>query len=254
MKRSLHIWPLLLLLLLSACAKPLPHPRPMQDALLQRLEQIRGAFTSVKGLAKATYRLEDQSNSASQVVLAREPKALRLETLSPFGSPMMMLATDGETTTVLLPGEARAFQGTTDTGILQQLLHLPLQQQDLVALLLYKPLDLSWTSAHLDYEDDGVSRLTLDNPYGLSQVFVFNRALQLVQCEYRLAGIPQLQVGYDDFDQKQGYPHRIELQLPQEKVGVQLKFSSAKVNTDLPDQKFALTLPDGYSVEPLPSN
>ncbi len=242
--------------LLSACSlvsRPLPHPHPLKETLLQRLDQTRSAFTSIKGLAKATYRYGDDSNSASQVVIARFPKALRLETLA-FGSPVMMMASDGDSLTVLLPGETRAFQGQADSGFLQRVLRLPLRQADLVSLLLYSPLDLPGATSTLDYEDDGMSRLTLESPYGLSQVLLFDRNLRLVQCQYLLAGIRQLQVDYDDFDDKQGYPLRIELVLPQDAVDVLLKFSSVEVNADIPDQKFALIPPDGYHVEPFPGD
>ncbi len=242
--------------LLCACAlvpKQQPHPHPLKDTLLQRLDQIRATFTSVKGLAKGTYSYGEDSASASQVVIARSPKALRLETLGPFGSPLMMLASDGEALTVLLPGETRAFQGSADSGFLQRVLRLPLQQADLVSLLLYSPLNLPWATATVAYEDKGMSRLSLESPYGLSQVYLFDRDLQLVQCQYLLAGIRQLQVDYDDFDDKrQGYPQRIELTLPQDGVEVRLKFSSVEVNTEVPDQKFALIPPAGYHVEPFP--
>jgi len=246
-----------LLCLQSACmpqVKSLPHPQPLKDDLLQRLDETRAAFLTVKGLAKATYRNGDESITASQVVFARYPAALRLETLGLFGSPALLLATDGTTLTVLLPGEAKAYQGPAGAGFLQQVLRLPLRPEDLVSLLLHKPLQLPWGTSQVVYEDDGRSRLILENDFGLRQELVFDRDLRLVQCEYRLAGIRQLLVVYTDFDDPAGFPRRIHLTLPQDHIEALLAFSSLESNVELTDSRFVLTPPVGYAVEPLPGN
>jgi len=253
MKRNLLFAALCLLVV--ACTPrphPLPHPQPTQDVLLQRLDQTRAAFFSVKGLAKVSYRRGDESVSASQVVIARSPASLRLETLGLFGSPLMLLATDGETLTVLIPGEGKAYQGAADSGFLQQVLRLPLRPVDLVSLLLQQPLLLPYESAAVLYEDDGRSRLTLQNSYGLVQELTFDRSLSLVSCIYRLAGVRQLQVDYADFDDKSRFPRHIELSLPADDIEMTLAFSRVDVNSDLPASRFVITPPAGYVVEPLP--
>ncbi len=242
-------------LLVGACAplpSTLPHPQPTQDELLQRLDATRAAFFSLKGLAKASYRRGEESMTASQVVIARSPDKLRLEILGLFGSPVMILATDGAALTVLLPGEAKAFQGAATSGFLQQVLRLPLQQTDLVSLLLQQPLLLPWETTEVVYESDGRSRLMLENAYGLVQNLTFDRHLHLVACEYRLAGIRQMLVSYANFDDVHNFPHNIQLSLPPDDIDMTLDFSSAELNADLLASRFVLVPPAGYTIEPLP--
>jgi len=129
-----------------------------------------------------------------------------------------------------------------------------LHPNDLVSLLLHKPLSLPWETSQVVYEDDGRSRLILENDYGLRQELVFDRELRLVRCEYRLAGIIQLLVVYDDFYDPTGFPRRIHLTLPQDDIETQLAFSSQQSNVELPDSRFALSPPAGFTVEPLPGH
>ena len=93
---------LLLLLFVAnlfACSAPViiapPAERPAIEALLAQLEMDVAEFRSLKGLAKITYLNNGERKAANHVVIAESPEQLRLETLSPFGAPLMLAATDG---------------------------------------------------------------------------------------------------------------------------------------------------------------
>jgi hypothetical protein len=244
----------LFLLLLSACAIPPTIPlaeRPTRDDMFGRLDSSRNAYTSLKGIGKYHFSQRDKSFSATQVLFAEQPDRLRVETLGLFGSPALMLTTNGAELTVLVPGEGKAYQGKAGSGMLQRFMQLPLREQDIVSILLQSPLLTAWDEDELRYDPDGNSALILKNAYGMRQEILFDLQLNILRFDYYLADGLQMRLTYDGFDEKTKFPHQLKLELPLDELTMSLKFSDVEVNTVHPDGRFRLTPPAAYTLIPL---
>ena len=257
--RLLRVWRVVLffglcLFLFNSCAAPPVIPlaeRPSRDMMLGRLESSRTAFTSLKGLGKYHFSQRERSFSATQVLFAQRPDLLRVETLGLFGSPALMLATDGVQLTVLLPGEGKAYQGKADSGMLMRFMQLPLRDEDIVSILLQQPLLTAWDEDAIRYDPDGNSALILKSSYGVRQEILFDLQLNILRFDYYLADGLQMRLTYSNFDKKTLFPHRFQLELPLDELEISFAFTDVEVNTTHPAGRFSLTPPAGYLIVPL---
>jgi hypothetical protein len=242
--------------LLAACApRPAIVPPPALPAvapgdLLERVKTCGAAIDTVRGLAKVRLTNADRTLSLSQVLLAAYPDRLRTESLSPFGSPLLILASDGRDLDVLLPGEGRFLHGPASAENLRRFTRLPLLLTDLVGLLLYRPPLFPWQGIHGGSEGADRYRLFLDGPENRRQVFTFDAALRLTGAAYYRGRDLLLEVDYGNFlTPAPIYPRQAELHLPAYGVEATIRFSDVTLNADLPAERFRLQPPPGVKVE-----
>lgn len=130
---------LLLILTLGGCAALLTPPRrPVEEdarrvlaALITRWHD----FSDLRTLAEIDLTRGGQRDRMTAVLLAQHPGSLRLEALSPLGQPLLVA--------VVHAGELVAYDATTNEGLTgpatartaQELLYLPLEAEDLVAVV-----------------------------------------------------------------------------------------------------------------------
>lgn len=234
---------------------PLPALPPIAaGVLLQQVESCGADVTSLRGLAKVQLANGEKNFTVRQVILAGYPDRLRTETLSPFGSPLLVLASDGQTLAALLPGEGRFLQGPASAENLRRFTRLPLRLGDLVGLLLYRPPLLPWEEMRGDSGDaDRSYRLFLDGPGTRRQVFSFAADLQLTGAAYYDGKELLLEVGYSDFGSgPPPFPRHAELLLPGYAVTATIHFTEVELNVDLAAALFHLLPPVGVVVEELP--
>lgn len=251
--RLFLLLPLLLLMAACAPARPvLPPPPPASgEALLRQLETFAGAFHSLRGVAKVRVESDGRSLSGTQVLLAQKPDLLRAETLSPFGNPVLTVAAGAGRLNVLVPGEGRFLAGEASYQNMQRFTRLPLQLADLVGLLLYQVPIIPPGAPQISAEEDGRQRLILAAEEGVRQEALFDRELRLVETAYFQGEELVLKVGYGEFGED-GFPRFISLETPAEKTEARVTFSEVEVNVPLPEERFRLTPPSGYQIEPLP--
>lgn len=251
--------PLILLALLAACA-PLHAPAPapavppgMAQKLLERLAAEAGAFGSLQGLAKVRVTSGGRTLSATQVLLAKKPDRLRSEVLSPFGQPMLLLASDGTDLEVLVPSEGRFYRGEATPENIRRFTHLPLGLTDLVHLLLYQvPLPAA-QGGRVEGVSGGLYRLRLQGAGDGRQEFYFDSRLHLVRALYYREGTLLLRVRYGKFsDGAHPFPRHIEVELPQQGAKASLTFSDLRTNVAIPAERFVLNPPAGAAVLPIP--
>lgn len=244
--------------LLSACA-PRPKvsgpalPPVATDDLLQQVKSCGTAIKTLRGLAKVRLTSRERTLSASQVLLASFPDRLRAESLSPFGSPLMVMASNGQELEALLPGEGRFLHGPASADNLRRFTRLPLRLEDLVGLLLYRPPLFPWEKAHGGDGEADRYRLFLDGPENRRQVFSFDPAQRLTGAAYYYGSELLLEVDYGDFTPgNPRYPRQAELRLPAYGVEATIRFSEVTLNAEIPPERFQLQPPPGAKVEELP--
>jgi outer membrane lipoprotein-sorting protein len=250
----------LLLCLLAACAAPplrpaIEAPAPAEgliDQLLQRLQHQAEAYRAIEGLARVRISSQGQTYNATQVVLAEQPDHLRAETLSPFGTALLVLATDGERVGALLPGEGVFYQGEASARNLQRFTRLPLRLEDLLDLLLYRVPLIEAQHMRLTRDQGGNLLLIREGEDGARQELTFDGAHMLTASAYLYGEELQLRVRYQNFSgDGTGYPTSLQLEMPPAQTEAALEFSEVRLNGSIPPQRFQLSAPAGVEVREL---
>lgn len=231
-----------------------PPPDSLSAQLLQRVKQQSTSYRALEGLAKVRISSQGQNYNATQVVLVEQPDRLRAETLSPFGTVLLVLATDGQQVSALIPGDGVFYQGAASPANLQRFTRLPLLLEDMIALLLYQVPLVSAEEQSLTRDGEGNLHLVLLGGDGIRQELTFNGAHMLTSAAFLQQQQLQLRVSYRDFSgDGSGYPTQVLLEMPAVGTEAALNFSEVRLNGAIPPARFRLLAPAGVEVRPLPT-
>jgi outer membrane lipoprotein-sorting protein len=240
--------------LLTSCVpvRPLFVGKPVSqifaDGLMQDWSECSAKVTSVQGLAKVKVHTPDDSLNGTQVILAEQPDRLRAETLSPFGSPLLTLATDGEKLGVLLPSRNLFYTGASTAENLGRFVRIPMPLTDLLSVLLYQPplIDARNEEAY-ELQENGW--LLVRRNFSQRQELTFNSERQLIEVRYFEADSLFMKVHYGQF-LKAGecFPQFYGIDLPGQKTVASLEFSDLQTNGELRPGIFQLTPPPGVTI------
>jgi outer membrane lipoprotein-sorting protein len=218
------------------------------DGIMQEWSEISARVTSVQGLAKVKVHTPENSLNATQVILAEIPGRLRAETLSPFGSPMLLLAADGEKLGVLLPSRNLYYTGAATPANLGRFVRIPLRLDDLVSILLYQPPMINARSEEAFELLEG-GWLLVRNSSPRRQELTFNPLHQLVEVNYFDRDILLLKIIYGNFTEDgDRFPRFLDIEIPEQKTTASLEFSDVAINAELRPGIFHLTPPTGVTV------
>lgn len=242
------------LLVLSGCAT-LPVSQPGTPAageigrtLLAEWLQRSAQPQSVQGVAKVRVQTPQRTLNGTQVIVAGAPDQLRAETLSPFGTPLLVLAANGTQLAVLLPGDNLFYHGQATPENLGRFTRLPLRLADLVGILLSRPPLLTYQQLDAFALAEGGWRIELAAGQR-RQLLHFDAALRLVEVHYLTAGVLQLQLVYGDYAESgDNLPRRIELKLPLQQTQASLFFNELEADRQLLPALFTLEPPPGATI------
>ena len=240
--------------LLSSCAPVRPKlvgdqvSQDFANRLMQEWSENSVRVTSVQGLAKVKVRSPENSLSGTQVILAEKPDRLRAETLSPFGTPLLLLAADGENLGVLLPSRNLYYTGAASPANLGRFVRIPLRLSDLVSFLLYQPPMISTRSEEAFELQEG-GWLLIRNGSSRRQELTFNHERQLVETNYYDTDKLLLKITYGKFSTEEGgFPLLFGIEFPELETTASLEFSEPETNGKLQAGIFKLTPPAGVTV------
>ena len=125
--------------LLTGCTIAPPPPRaPISEDARRAIDLLVGrwhAFSDLRALTEITMKKGSEQQHLTGVLLARTPTSLRFEAISPFGQPFLFVTVkDGQ----LLAYNAATNEATTGPATVEtaaQILSLPFEPDDLVAVL-----------------------------------------------------------------------------------------------------------------------
>lgn len=148
-----------LALLVAGCASVPPAPPPISpDAQNARalLERRWEEFRDLRSQAEIRIRRGNRTDRLSGVLLLRAPSSLRFEALSPFGTPVLVVAADAKTVTVWEVLGERAYVLPASPEANRRWLGLAMGTDELVALLAGRVLPAKDASAVELLPADGV--------------------------------------------------------------------------------------------------
>jgi hypothetical protein len=217
-------------------------------ALLHEWLAASGRHAALQGVAKLRVQAAQRNISATQVLLVEKPQRLRAETLSPFGTPLLVLTVDGDALSVLLPGDNLFYRGRATPETLGRFTRLALHPVDLVNILLAQPPVLTPERLTATAFPAGGWRLDLDAGTRRQQL-VFDSDRRLREVRYLQDDDLQLRLGYGvDGTDPAALPPRIDLELPLQQTRASLVFEDLAADRPAPPGAFTLTPPAGATV------
>lgn len=203
---------------------------------------------TLQGIAKVRVETAGRNVSGTQVLLVERPDRLRAETLSPFGTPLLVMAADGVDLGVWLPGENLYYGGPATPENLSRFTRLPLHVADLVDILLARPPVIAHHQLTTFLLPAGGWRIELVAG-SRSQHLLFDGNRRLREVRYLRGEDLQMHLVYADIGpEPQALPRRIDLEVPGQ--GVRASLSFTELSTDRPPQPgtFKLAVPAGAAV------
>jgi hypothetical protein len=203
---------------------------------------------SLQGVARIRVQTPERTASGTQVLLTEAPDRLRTEILSPFGTPLLIMAANGTDLGVLLPGDNLFYHGRATPENLGRFTRLPLRLAELVAILLARPPLIDYRELQAYLLADGGWRLEL-TAGPRHQVLGFDPARRLIDVRYLYGEEMQLHLTYGESGTEAcGLARRIDLSLPLQQTSASLSFTEMTVNRQLPPELFSLSPPAGAQV------
>jgi outer membrane biogenesis lipoprotein LolB len=244
------------MLLLSACG-PVPPP---QDAytkapdILRDLEARRDKIKSFRITGRVDHFGEEHRVQGKTYFFSVLPKKLRIELVSPFGSPLDVLTINDNVFALHDLREGRYLTGPAKPCNIARLVKIPLPRDDVVRILVgYTPLI------------DGQSTVTWDTK-GFYRVTVTDgERTQRLEIDGNHDTLPLMRSTLEDkagviFDitykkwQSVGdirMPHEIHIKMPREKTDLLIRYdrNGVELNVDLPDDAWDQSPPKNLEPE-----
>lgn len=238
-------------LFLAGCASAPPARQPISpEALAARdlLERRWEEFSDLRSLVEIKIRRDGRVQRLAGVLLLLAPSSLRFEALSPFGTPVLVVAGNAKALTVweVLDGRAYILPASPDAN--RRWLGLALGGDELVALLSghvrppKDPLALELLPA------DGVGpSLTLRSTDGVQRVW-FDPASGQAKAVDWTGGADPAHVVFAD-GAPDSPPAGVTLTTPDGKLEVVVKYRDPKMNTGFDPELVNLTVPEHVRIQ-----
>ncbi|HET9490782.1 MAG TPA: hypothetical protein VFR64_13640 [Methylomirabilota bacterium] len=138
-RRQLRSALVLALVLLAGCARALPPLRAPIDPEVHRAIDLLTArwreFSDLRTVADIHLQRRKERHALTAIVLAKAPASLRLEALSPFGQPLLVMTIHDSQLVAYNAADHRALIGPATADTAARLLGLPFSPDDLVGVL-----------------------------------------------------------------------------------------------------------------------
>jgi outer membrane lipoprotein-sorting protein len=232
-----------------------PSPAPSPEELLARGRFRSQALHGLKGLAHVRVSAPGKNFTAQEVVFARRPGFLRLETLSPLGNPLFYLVTTGQDLFLYDPGENRYYQGPARPRHLSALLPAGLEPREVVVILLgdFPFLAPEETSVRYDPREElWLLELRASPEGGRQTLGVDPQSGEVLFAEYALEGMTR-RLSFSDFRPVStfSFPHKIQFESPVARTQFTVEYREITLNPDWDEQDFLLPVPRGAQIVPL---
>jgi outer membrane lipoprotein-sorting protein len=237
---------------LSACATAAPPPpAPLAEevrAALARIETHRRALVDLRTQADITVRRGNRAQRLSGVLLLRgEPAALRFEALSPFGTPVLIVAGDPQTVTLWEVLDNRAYLAPASPEANRRWLGVALGGEDLVALLAGRARPLpDPIRAELVPADETGPSLRLAGPDGEQRIWFDPDSGQARQVEW--TGKNPVRVTFTAAA-ADAPPAGLRLETPDGALRVAITYRNPRMNTGLDPELLKLTVPEHVRIQ-----
>lgn len=197
-----------------------------------------------------TLRRGDRVQRFTGVLLLKSPDSLRLEALSPWGQPFLLLTATAESFTLYQVLENRAVVGPASARATERWLGFALEPADVVGILAGHILPLKQPESGTLRPADGPGpSLELTGAGVVQRIWLDPETLVVRQVEWTGAGSP-LRITYDGGSPLDP-PAALTLTALDHSLVVSIRYRDPEVGVGLPAELFRLTLPERAKIQRL---
>ena len=224
------------------------------NEILRKVEMGQRTINDLKGIAKMKVIHVERKYAFKEVIIARRPSSLRMETLGVFGQPLLFLTARDGRLSILSLKDNTFYQGEVTPENLSIFFPVSLGSKDLFPILLGGVSFVDYVG--IDSEFLGKENLYLVKLLGregaskqLLWIEPFN--FTVVKSEaYDLSGNLVFRVKFDEFTRLNGhlFPMSTNIQLPLSSTAINIDYSDLEVNAGVSESSFNLDIPPGAKV------
>jgi outer membrane lipoprotein-sorting protein len=217
-------------------------------AALARIEQHRRSLQDLRSLTDITIRRSNRSQRLSGVLLLLgDPASLRFEALSPFGTPVLIVAGDPKSVTLWEVLDNRAYIAPASPEANRRWLGLALGGEDLVALLAgrVRPMPDPAAVELLAADSIGPS-LRLAGATGEQRIWFDPDSGQARQVEWTGKNPARVTFAPTAPD---GPPAGLQLETPDGALQVRVAYRNPQMNSGLDPSLLRLTVPEHVRIQ-----
>ena len=233
------------------------HPKPTQfDAdpapFIKRVNERNDAIASLTAELTVELWRGAERLRFTQMVAVDHQKRLRIDALSPMGSPISTLVSDGGRLMLYAVSQKRFFIGESSPENLGRLLPVPLDPSELSMLIRGAIPMIEARSKRLEWNaKDGHYSLILEGEKGREIIGFDPKSYDVIRIERWIEDALRYAVRFADYEGAPNLrvPQRIRLEVPDGKIEVDMTVKNHQVNPDLPLEAFQLKPPRGVVVQ-----
>jgi len=216
-----------------------------------------GIPIGIKGIAKIRVESPDKKFSVKEVVIAKRPQYLRLETLSPLGHPAFFVVTDGRELFLFSPSENKFYHGIASPKNMSLLLPLSLSLEETISIMLGKVPLIDYDSEQVKCRVKGdfcVLRLSTRDGRFTQVLKVSLYGQKVIESETSEQGEGLILSTKYRYYEKLGetlFPKEISVSMPHDKTKVKVSYKRIELLSEIDPAQFRLTPPQGVEVIPL---
>lgn len=223
--------------------------------LLHALNSRSNIIESIEGQISSKIIVNGDSKGSKQLLLLRKPAFIRMDILTPFGSPALTMVTDGEFLDLQYHSENRFFSGQANGRNLSGLLSSSLNIKDLATVLSgdIPLIAFDEEKSAVTMEEKGY-RLTVKNGKAKQEILLeANRLYPLEGIIYGDENKVLLTIRMDDYKKVKdiAFPTSIDLFIPLENYEMKIHYLDVALNEYTGMNAFQLNPPEGTLIENL---
>jgi hypothetical protein len=229
-----------------------------RETVLSGFKRAAAEIRSFRVLSRTSIDHKGDRTVLRQILVFAEPVRFRIEALPLNGAyTLSLVVADSEKVIALDPEEKTARQGAPNSGMLRKVLNIPLNEDELMALLAGRiPArylsDLTQTDSLQVYQDEMAGRFFIlsNNQSAFFELDARTGTLLTVEFRDRFSDKVSLRLEYSAPQTVDGVPIPTQLlvSIPRDSLTISLGYSNVSLNRDYPAQLFSVSIPDGYSL------
>lgn len=228
------------------------------EAILQTFEERWQVVEALRALGRVSYAGSQGRYSTRETLLWQRPALLRLEAVTIFGQPSMVLVADARRASVYYPQQGVFYEGPSTAKHLARFIGLPLEVEDLAYFLAgyIKPAPGQRTTwVHYDTDQGAhLLRFLCDTGGLLQDAWVDPEQLFPVRLiRYNEQGAVAVDITYSDFrplTEAFPFPFQLAIALPLVQAELRIQFLAVDLNPGLNPSVFRLSPPEGTRTVP----
>ena len=269
-RRSLRTAPFIffvsIMLVLPSCATTKPKkadkarldiplvPIKSTGELFNKVKETNGVMESIRGVAEISVSSKSDNYKITEIILAKRPGYLRLESLSTVGQTFLFLATDNKKIYIYSPLENRFYFGLASKKNLSMIVPLPFKSTDVVEIIQgkidYSKYFPSKMTFDLEKEEYTLTIMPEDRTRGMAYLTVDARTFFVTGMKlYDRYNNLVIDGVFSDFRKIDNhiFPMNLRYRVPSDLVfiDIEIEYHDVKLNTLIEESRFSMTPPHG---------